>query len=501
MVTTRRGADTQSPQVASAARASRKRLNDESATSTPLRNTKKRRSSSAEEQSSQEEVSRLDLRKDSTASDSAPDTSLSTPIRRSARGRPRKDANASQDATPETPVAKTDGQPQDGETPLATPNDGESVYGTPAGEDTPSVYATPATNLRAGLRNAACPCPSPASVTPKPRARGARSTPSRPSRLASSHTVDAEDEEATPKPESHGIQELEEKQPGNEETTDEAEETKVGQSQDEAAKAVQPKTENSKAEEPAAAPKRTHIRFGSEDPPVVPEPEPEPAKEEVPSSTNEGEEDSDDDAPEAVTASSAREQARAAEEGAAKVIERQENEAKRKRQEREARLREQAAAAKKRKQEQEAKDIPADVASSATIQAFDPSAIRKASRPSYDLNNLPALLPDDILAAAPDVRPATPDPDDEESSAASKKQLVNKHLKFLDEKAPKDVKKGPVKVRVLEKGNKFLPPKVSNSGTKSVRDTWLQGRKTKEGKKGSFGGLERRKIGGGFLRK
>ncbi|GME37688.1 U3 snoRNA associated [Neofusicoccum parvum] len=478
MVTTRGGADTNSPAASSATRSGRKRFIDDSAQATPTRTTKKRRSS-AEEQD--EATPKLDFGKDSaasaSASDSAQDTqepalSVSTPIRGRGRGRPRKDA------APETPVAGNKGQKPEQETtddtpraPDATPQDDESVYGTPAGDDTPaSVYATPATNLRHGLRGAACPCPPPASVTPKPRTRATRSTPSKPSRLASSQTIDEDIDMSTPK------------------------------------------AEEPKPEESAPAPENTHIRFGSEDPPTIPEPPAEPpAQQEIPSSTAEQEEDSDDEAPEAVTATSAREQARAAEEDAAKAIEKQESEAKRKRQDREARLREQATAAKKRKQEQAPPppaptEIPADVASSTTIQASDPSALHKrTTKPAYDLNNIPALLPADLLAAAPDVRPATPEPEDAGSAqadaAARKKEKLNKHLKFLDEKPAKDVKKGPVKVRVLEKGNKFLPPKVMSNGSKSVRDTWLQGRKIKETRKGSFGGLERKKVGGGFLRK
>lgn len=118
---------------------------------------------------------------------------------------------------------------------------------------------------------------------------------------------------------------------------------------------------------------------------------------------------------------------------------------------------------------------------------------------------MPAFLPDDLLAATPAVRPAMPESEDsiaaQAGAALRKKQKLNKHLKFLDEKPTKDVKKGPVKVRVLEKGNKFLPPKAVGSGSRSARDQWLQGRKVKETKKGSFGGLERKKVGGGFLRK
>ncbi|EOD52122.1 putative immediate-early protein [Neofusicoccum parvum UCRNP2] len=443
MVTTRGGADTNSPAASSATRSGRKRFIDDSAQATPTRTTKKRRSSADEQD---EATPKLDFGKDSaasaSASDSAQDTqepalSVSTPIRGRGRGRPRKDA------APETPVAGNKGQKPEQETtddtpraPDATPQDDESVYGTPAGDDTP------------------------ASV----------STPSKPSRLASSQTIDEDMDISTPK------------------------------------------AEEPKPEESAPAPENTHIRFGSEDPPTIPEPPAEPpAQQEIPSSTAEQEEDSDDEAPEAVTATSAREQARAAEEDAAKAIEKQESEAKRKRQDREARLREQATAAKKRKQEQAPPpppptEIPADVASSTTIQASDPSALHKrTTKPAYDLNNIPALLPADLLAAAPDVRPATPEPEEAGSvqadAAARKKEKLNKHLKFLDEKPAKDVKKGPVKVRVLEKGNKFLPPKVMSNGSKSVRDTWLQGRKIKETRKGSFGGLERKKVGGGFLRK
>lgn len=257
MVTTRGGADTSSPQLGSVTRSGRKRVIDDSITSTPTRNAKKRRSSAED------------------SSDSAPDAqesavSVSTPVRPKGRGRPPKNTKPSQDDVPETPVARAK---EDLAAPNATPQEDESVYGTPAGDDTLSVYATPATNLHPTLHGSARPTPG--SVTPKPRNRATRSTPSKPSRLISSQTADEDNEESTPK-----------------------------------------------AAEPAQASKNTHIRFGSEDPPAVSEPVLEPpAKTDNHPSTVDDEEDSDDEAPEAVTTTSARKQARAAEQDAAKAVE------------------------------------------------------------------------------------------------------------------------------------------------------------------------------------
>lgn len=89
---------------------------------------------------------------------------------------------------------------------------------------------------------------------------------------------------------------------------------------------------------------------------------------------------------------------------------------------------------------------------------------------------LPALLPDEILNAAPAERPPTPPA--EETGTGPRKP--NK-LKFLDkvEKAPKDVKMGDVTIRVLDEpssgkmGKPALPPKASKVGRNS-KDNWLK---------------------------
>ena len=88
---------------------------------------------------------------------------------------------------------------------------------------------------------------------------------------------------------------------------------------------------------------------------------------------------------------------------------------------------------------------------------------------------LPALLPDEILNAAPAERPPTPPA--EEAGVGPRKP--NK-LKFLDkvDKAPKDVNMGDVTIRVLDeplprkKSKASLPPKASKTGRNS-KGNWL----------------------------
>lgn len=119
------------------------------------------------------------------------------------------------------------------------------------------------------------------------------------------------------------------------------------------------------------------------------------------------------------------------------------------------------------------------------------------SAPSHARNigrhPLPALLPDDILAAEPAVRPATPPLAQE----PTKEHKPRKHL-FVetDPKAPKDIKRGPVKVRVLEGGRQTLPPKASKE-SRNLRELWLGGRQGRN----VAAVMERRKVGFGFARK
>jgi U3 small nucleolar RNA-associated protein 16 len=130
--------------------------------------------------------------------------------------------------------------------------------------------------------------------------------------------------------------------------------------------------------------------------------------------------------------------------------------------------------------------------SSATLQG---SFTQDARRPT-----LPALLPDDILNAVPEVRPPTPPPETEDF--AQKKPTK---LRFLEkkEKAPKDVRMGDVAIRVLDSDsarkqpNGALPPKASKMG-RSAKSAWLkQARST-----GHVNGMRMASSGSkGFVRK
>lgn len=143
-----------------------------------------------------------------------------------------------------------------------------------------------------------------------------------------------------------------------------------------------------------------------------------------------------------------------------------------------------------KKKEAKAEDLLSE--STETLQGTTTQDARRSA--------LPALLPDDILNAAPDVRPPTPPA--EERSIMQKKP--NK-LRFLDkkEKPPKDARVGDVTIRVLDDGvsknpsKTVLPPKASKTG-RNAKQNWLN----KSRNTGALNGL-RRTTGGssGFVRK
>lgn len=150
----------------------------------------------------------------------------------------------------------------------------------------------------------------------------------------------------------------------------------------------------------------------------------------------------------------------------------------------------QAKSANKKKDTASTDDILSE--STETLQG---STIQDGRKPG-----LPALLPDEILDAAPAARPPTPPADD--GGPVHKKP--NK-LKFLDkvEKRPKDVRMDNMTIRVLDDGpsrkkaKTVLPPKASKAGRNS-QENWLKNARNT----GNVNGL-RRTTGGssGFVRR
>ncbi|KAH0556510.1 hypothetical protein GP486_005600 [Trichoglossum hirsutum] len=197
----------------------------------------------------------------------------------------------------------------------------------------------------------------------------------------------------------------------------------------------------------------------------------------VEDSENDG---SGDDAPEAVTLLSGQDQARSREEQVTQALERQEAGARRKRKERDIRLKEQAASSKRNKKRK-----------SRLLEGDGPVYTEANSRLSTK-SSLPALLPEEILSAVPAVRPPTPPLEREEQK---QQPSVGKH-KIFGDRPPKDMKSGPFSIRVLESTSKSLAPRVGRVSS-SVKQRWLAGRPGRNGR----GGIERRKVGGGFLRR
>lgn len=202
---------------------------------------------------------------------------------------------------------------------------------------------------------------------------------------------------------------------------------------------------------------------------------------------------SSDEAPEVVTQSTGLEKARSAAAEATKAVEAQRAAGKQKRRERDTLLKLQAKATKTEAEQTGTEDIRLEILEDdqAAAPPGTPAPKFKWSR----ADPLPALLPDEILATEPMPRLPTPSPEPPEPVLA--KAPINKRQRFLEEtsKPPKDVRKGNVRIRVLEDRRAILPPKVSKQ-SQSIRESWLAGRSGAKGK----AMMERRKMGGGFVR-
>lgn len=240
-----------------------------------------------------------------------------------------------------------------------------------------------------------------------------------------------------------------------------------------------------------------HVRFGSEDPPA-------PADVyatadqtlEQYNDPSEDEQDSDDDAPETVTTSTATEQLRAAQAEQRSLLEREKAAAKRKRRERDARLRDQAQSSKKTKR-RKAEDSDGDEVDEEDAIPFQPSDASSTivqdpiGKANAEQSSLPTLLPESLLSQIDAIRPVSPPP----LPVAAPSSQPHRRITKFEEKAPKDVKRSGINVRVLPQSNRFLPAKVDKA-TSNIRNQWLQ----KDAKKAKGMRLERKAATKGFVR-
>lgn len=89
-----------------------------------------------------------------------------------------------------------------------------------------------------------------------------------------------------------------------------------------------------------------------------------------------------------------------------------------------------------------------------------------------EVSKLPDLLPDELLTD--DLFDRPPSPEAVTMEKDPKKQPAKRVIKF--DTKPKDVRAGPVNVSVLEKFNRYLPPKVNRS-SRNLKESWLAGRR------------------------
>lgn len=260
----------------------------------------------------------------------------------------------------------------------------------------------------------------------------------------------------------------------------------------------------------------THKKFDEDEPMTAALPAPSDISfDEAKQAAVLGEDDkaeSDDEAPETLTASKGWDQVRHAGEEAetaakrylatdpsfCKVIilisSRQKAEEKRKRRERDQRLKIQAKNSKKISQNTSTDDKPKletpispdTLVGSVNVQG---SPDQVDSKPTVK-GPLSLLLPDELLNAEPIIRPPAlpPNAPPSLSTVARRRKLLER-----DSKPPKDIQRGALKVRVLSSDQGYLPPKASKE-SKTLRESWLTGHR------GPRGGIERRKIGGRFVR-
>ncbi|KAI9799087.1 MAG: hypothetical protein M1833_004281 [Piccolia ochrophora] len=252
-------------------------------------------------------------------------------------------------------------------------------------------------------------------------------------------------------------------------------------------------------EEKAEA-KSKHIRFESEDPGISGmdqnlSPNFQTANGNKPSI--EMADDHSDEAPEAESLQAAQSKARSREAQTSKVEEEHKAATKRKRKDRDTRLKGQAASSQKRRKREVRNDLSLGSTSENLGVKDKKSAFKALEHPSlegprtFSTNSIPALLPAELLETEPPERPPTPPMDTKNEPKRPKK------IKFLDvdERRPKDVKRGRVKVRVLETFQEHLAPKVGKE-SKGLKEAWLAGRQAKGGS-----GVQRRSIHRGFLRR
>ena len=279
-----------------------------------------------------------------------------------------------------------------------------------------------------------------------------------------------------------------------------------------------PKEPENKQLSPATT-KAKHKRFGTEE---IQEDDPLPLDDDIttfdkgePSVKVQGGSESEDEKPETITTSKGLSEARSTANEVAKfaskyvialkahfylneqylTYSRQRMQEKQRRRDRDARLKLQAKFARpssKRRLKDSIAESDSLLSPSTLVgSASDPNADSEAKSKALKESRLPVLLPEELLSTEPMVRPLTPPP---KASSRDRRLVKKRKLLNIDSKPPKDIRHGALIIRVLDSGPGNMPPKASKE-SRMLREAWLTGQR------GPKGGIERRQLGGGFVRK
>lgn len=229
--------------------------------------------------------------------------------------------------------------------------------------------------------------------------------------------------------------------------------------------------------------KKSHVRFGSEDPPSAPVVEDAPASDD---GRAEDEDSDDDEAPEEVTQSNAEAQLKAELADQARLAKEKEQKERDRRRKRDEVNKAQVKTSEKRRRKA-ADEGEED-------EAPKKSNNKKSKKSRAELEDLPNLLPEELLATeAPERGPTPPLTAFLKASIPTTATAVVKKA----EKPPADVVHEGKRIRVLPSTNSALPPKV-NKQSKNMKAQWMAGQtnlKATNSKRAKIPMVRRRAVG------
>ena len=143
-----------------------------------------------------------------------------------------------------------------------------------------------------------------------------------------------------------------------------------------------------------------------------------------------------------------------------------------KRREKDSRLKQQAETAKRRRR----KDLSSDGALDKNNTTNEPN--EEIAYTDKGKRKLPKYLPQEVIAM--EIEKSMQNSATEPTHDDQEQQIRKKRVYMPEEKRPKDLRRGKIKVRIMHKENELLPPK-GNRQSRSIREAWIRGQHGRRG--------------------